>query len=341
MTVRAFLRARIALVMAVVLAAAFVCLMMSVLGCAAHAIILAACVLLCGLAVGLALEYARTKSFYRELSQLSEHLEHPYQMASLMRAPKPFDQRMTYEALQTMGRACATEVACAKSAQDEQREYTEQWVHEIKAPLSAALLVANRVPEPEASQLKNEIDRSLYQVDQVLWYARCLSAQSDYCIRPVFLADVVRVVCRSNARFLIERGVSVSLKVPDDLQVFTDEKQAAFIVSQAVVNAAKYGATHLTFAACDTQDAAGARCVTLAIADDGWGIPEEDVPRVFERGFTGTRGRQAGSSTGMGLYLAATLCEKLGLGLSLSSEEGEGTTVELSFPFDERRLSVE
>ena len=81
--------------------------------------------------------------------------------------------------------------------------------------------------------------------------------------------------------------------------------------------------------------------MTLAIADDGWGIPEEDVPRVFERGFTGTRGRQVGSSTGMGLYLAATLCQKLGLGLSLSSAEGEGTTVELRFPFDERRLSVE
>ena len=341
MTVRAFLRARLALIAAVVLAGAFVCLMMSVLGCAVSALVLAACVLLFGLALGLVLEYVRSKHFYRELYRLSEHLEHPYQMASLMGEPKQSEQLVVYRALQTMGRACATEVACAKSAQDEQREYTEQWVHEIKAPLSAALLVANRVAEPEASQLKNEIDRSLYQVDQVLWYARCLSAQTDYRIRSVFLAGIVRAVCRSNARFLIERGVSVSLDMPDDLQVFTDEKQAAFIVSQAVVNAAKYGASHLTFTARDTQDTAGARCVTLAIADDGWGIPEEDVPRVFERGFTGTRGRQAGSSTGMGLYLAATLCEKLGLGLSLSSEEGKGTTVELRFPFDERRLSVE
>ena len=341
MTVRAFLRVRFALIATVVLAGAFVCLMMSVLGCTVSALVLAACVLLLGLALGLALEYARNKRFYRELSQLSESLEHPYQAASLMSEPKQSEQLVVYRALQTMGRACATEVACAKSAQDEQREYTEQWVHEIKAPLSAALLVANRVAEPEASQLKNEIDRSLYQVDQVLWYARCLSAQNDYRIRSVFLADIVRAVCRSNARFLIERGVSVSLDMPDDLQVFTDEKQAAFIVSQAVVNAAKYGALHLTFTARDTQDTAGARCVTLAIADDGWGIPEEDVPRVFERGFTGTRGRQAGSSTGMGLYLAATLCEKLGLGLSLSSEEGEGTTVELRFPFDERRISVE
>ncbi len=341
MTVRAFLRVRIALVTAVVLAGAFVCLMMSVLGCAVSALVLAACVLLFGLVLGLVLEYVRNKHFYQELSQLSESLEHPYQAASLMSEPKQSEQLVVYRALQTMGRACATEVACAKSARDEQREYTEQWVHEIKAPLSAALLVANRVAEPEASQLKNEIDRSLYQVDQVLWYARCLSAQTDYRIRSVFLADIVRAVCRSNARFLIERGVSVSLDVPDDLRVFTDEKQAAFIVSQAVVNAAKYGASHLTFTARDAKDASGARCVTLSIADDGLGIPEEDVPRVFERGFTGARGRQVGSSTGMGLYLAATLCQKLGLGLSLSSAEGEGTTVELRFPFDERRLSVE
>ena len=81
--------------------------------------------------------------------------------------------------------------------------------------------------------------------------------------------------------------------------------------------------------------------MTLCVVDDGWGIPEEDVPRVFDRGFKGTRGRQLGSSTGMGLYLAATLCRKLGLGLSLASEEGKGTTVKLTFPFDERRLSLE
>ena len=75
--------------------------------------------------------------------------------------------------------------------------------------------------------------------------------------------------------------------------------------------------------------------------DDGFGIPAEDVDRVFERGFTGTRGHESAASTGMGLFLAARLCEQLGLGLSLSSVEGQGTCVCLSFPLDRRRLDVQ
>lgn len=341
MTIAAFLRSRAATIVPVALADMFVCLVMAVSGCTLAAVALAASALLFGLLVGLSLEYMRGRRFYRSLAQLSEQLEHPYQMASLMDVPKTPDQRMVHEALLLMGQVCASEVLAAHDAQKDQREYMEQWVHEVKAPLAASLLIANRISEPEASQLKCELDRSLREVEQVLWYARSLSPQKDYRIRAVSLLDVAQAACRQNARFLIEQGVAVSFDLSSDLHVFTDEKHAVFVVAQAVVNAAKYGAAHLTFTAQRSRDAAGAQCVTLCIVDDGWGIPEEDVPRVFDRGFTGTRGRQLGSSTGMGLYLAATLCRKLGLGLSLASEEGKGTTVKLTFPFDERRLSLE
>ena len=213
----------------------------------------------------------------------------------------------------------------------------EVWVHEVKARLAAGQLVAERVADPEATLLKRELDRANYQVEQVLWYARSLSAEADYHMSPVELLSVVRTVCRQNARFLIERGVQPVIQVPSETVVYADEKQTAFIVSQAVVNAAKYGAKHITFSAQESADEAGAKQIVLLVADDGFGIAEQDFPRVFERGFTGARGREMGSSTGMGLYLAATLSQKLGLGLSLASEEGVGTVFKLVFPFDDRR----
>ncbi|MDU3173261.1 ATP-binding protein [Eggerthella sp.] len=78
----------------------------------------------------------------------------------------------------------------------------------------------------------------------------------------------------------------------------------------------------------------------LEVADDGWGVPAGDVPRVFERAFTGENGRRAGSSTGMGLYLVAELCAKMGLAVALASEEGKGTRVLLAFPHDRRKLDL-
>ena len=126
----------------------------------------------------------------------------------------------------------------------------------------------------------------------------------------------------------------------DDETVFADATWLSFIVGQVLANAAKYGASCVRFSS-RTEGEGGAARTVLAMADDGCGIPAADVPRVFERGFTGANGRAQGSSTGMGLYLAAVMCEKMGLGLGIASEEGTGTRVMISFPHDRRRLDVQ
>lgn len=81
-------------------------------------------------------------------------------------------------------------------------------------------------------------------------------------------------------------------------------------------------------------------CVELSISDDGDGIPAADVPRVFDRGFTGSQGCTHHKATGMGLYLAAVACDRMGLGLRISSEEGVGTTITLTFPLDRTRMDL-
>lgn len=301
---------------------------------------MAAILLVCIVAACL-IDYMRTKRFYNEIGELADKLEHPYQLHSLISEPLSPDQAIVYEALKAMGVVSAEEVAQANAKATEHREFVEGWVHGVKAPLASCELIAERIDEPERSQLASELDRIGRQVDAALWYARADCANNDYAIHEVELASIPRQVCRENARFLIEQGCIPEIEIGDDVKVFTDKKQAVFIVSQLVENAAKYGATHLRFEAKRVGADDGSGHVALCVEDDGRGIPAQDIDRVFERGFTGTRGREGAASTGMGLYLAARLCEQLGLGLAISSIDGEGTRATVSFPLDRRRIDAE
>ena len=130
------------------------------------------------------------------------------------------------------------------------------------------------------------------------------------------------------------------MDVDEDVRVFADVKWLAFVIGQLVANAGKYGASTLRFSVREEGAGTSDARTVLEVADDGWGVPAGDVPRVFERAFTGENGRRAGSSTGMGLYLVAELCAKMGLAVALASEEGKGTRVLLAFPHDRRKLDL-
>lgn len=319
---------------------AFACTIASVCGCAPDAVWLMAATLALAGALALTTDYLRSRRFLCELDDLAQTLEQPWQLHSLMGEPAGADQEVVLDALRAMGRASAREVAQAKQRADEHRSFVEGWVHDVKAPLASCELVAKRVAEPERSQLERELDRIDRKVASALWYARADCAGRDYAIREVPLVTIPRAACRDNARFLIEHGCVPQIDVAGDLTVLTDRKQAVFIVSQLVENAAKYGASHLRVFA-DTRGDKAAGSVSLVVEDDGLGIPAAEVGRVFERGFTGTRGREHAASTGMGLFLAARLCDQLGLELEIESDEGEGCRATLTFPLDRRRLDAE
>ena len=134
--------------------------------------------------------------------------------------------------------------------------------------------------------------------------------------------------------------VSLDFAIDDELEVLADAKWTDFIIGQVLENSAKYGAKTIRFESTVKDAGTKDGCIELAIGDDGDGIPAADVPRVFDRGFTGSRGRTHHKATGMGLYLAAVACERMGLGLRVSSEEGMGTTITLTFPLDRTRMDL-
>ncbi|WP_080797501.1 sensor histidine kinase [Arabiibacter massiliensis] len=337
MTPGAYLKDRLIDVALVALAALGVGAMLALLGDGWDAALAgAALVAGCG-ALALAVGYARRRRFYRELARCVEELDKTYHVAALLEEPTFLEGRLAFEALEAAGKAAADDVAAHKQQAEAYRDYIELWIHEIKTPIAAAGLMAAGLHGPEASKLKGELDRIEGYVEQALYYARSTSLAQDFSIRPVSLALTAREVCKKHARYLVEQGVAPAFELDEGAQVFADGKWLAFVMGQVVANAAKYGAHTVRFSAREEGEGAAGRTV-LEIADDGCGIPAADVPRVFDRGFTGENGRRTGSSTGMGLYLAALMCERMGLGIAVASEEGAGTRVLLTFPHDRRRM---
>lgn len=339
MTLAAFLKDRLPALAIGALCALSVAGALVVLGEGTDAAVLAALFVMACFAVAVAWDFLRRKRFYDELADLIEQFDRRYYAAALIEEPSFPEGRLVFEALAAAGKDAADEVARAKEHADEYRSYIELWIHEVKTPIAAAHLMAANLHGPEAEKLKGELDRIESHVEQALFYARSTSLAQDYSLRAVGLAACVREACKKNARYLIERGSVPAVEVADDETVFADAKWLAFVIGQIVVNAAKYGARTIRFSARVEGCGATGRTV-LEIADDGCGIPAADVPRVFDRGFTGENGRAQGSSTGMGLYLVAQLCEKMGLGVGLASEEGAGTRVMIAFPHDKRRRSL-
>jgi signal transduction histidine kinase len=177
--------------------------------------------------------------------------------------------------------------------------------------------------------MEAELDRIERFVEQALFYARSGNVEDDCMIRRVALAELLADTLKNRAKYLIARKIRIRMKNLAHT-VFTDPKWLSFILWQLIDNSVKYGCRNIEFSGVQNE-----RSVSLFIRDDGAGIPEQDVGRVFDKGFTGENGRRFGHSTGLGLYLCKKLCNKLGLGLSLSSAPGKGVVVEIVFPVGE------
>lgn len=280
--------------------------------------------------------YYRRFKFWNEVMAVSESIDKVEHFESLIQDPTFLDGMVAKESIDNLLACAISEITDLKSDKTSHSRYIEQWVHEVKTPLAASKLILNQMHGNETDALKREIERTERLVEQALYAAKSDSLSKDYLISDVGLNDLVRGACKSNMQLLTTKNISLSIQIDSDLMVLADKMWLEFILSQILVNSAKYDAANIEFIVKqnDSNEIAGE--TILEIKDDGCGIPAEDVPRVFDRGFTGEVGRAHGSATGMGLYLAAIMCSKMGIGISLSSEEGVGTRVNLSFPHDNR-----
>lgn len=288
--------------------------------------------------VGLIADYLHRFGFYKRLSQDLKAMDvNAFLTSSMSAAPTTYEEQLFYEALKAMSKSMADRLAKNRAASREYREYIEMWVHEIKTPISAAHLIAQNNPGQATDAMDLQLSKVESLVEQALFYARGAALDRDFSIRSVRLESVVRAALRANARALIDAGVAPHLEHLAYC-VKADPKWLEFILSQLLINAAKYrredlapGESEVRISADQKEVSAGTYVTSLTVFDNGIGIPAQDIPRVFDKAFTGENGRKYAKSTGIGLYLVHQLCTKMGLSVSVSSEVGVGTEVTITF----------
>ena len=278
-----------------------------------------------------AVDFFRQRARLLELENILESLDRKYLFMECVPPPKNLYERHLFDLTRRAGRAMTGAVSDAQAAQREYREYVEQWVHEIKAPITAARLICRELDGKTRRKLMAELAQIEAYVERALFYARAENPEQDCLLRQVNLGKIVAQAVENHRSLLIQSGVRVETDGLD-CTVYTDEKWAVFILGQLLQNAFRYRGTEpvITLSAKPLG-----KQVQLAVRDNGIGIPAHELTRVFDRGFTGSNGRSRGGATGMGLYLCKKLASFLDLGLHIASQEGEGTTVMLTFPAKE------
>lgn len=330
--------------------AAVVAVMLAVVGSSEAFIVLVCALIVLAFALAVLLDYLRRRPFYDDLADLSERMESPRFAVEMLERPGYADGAVAYDALAAISKNANDEIGAYRRQVEDYREYIETWVHEAKSPLAAAhLMVENLAADADDESwerldaLAEELRRTERYIEQALFYARSETVEKDYLVRRHNLRSLVTSALRANSHALIGAHVAVFMQGLDR-DVYADDKWVAFILGQIIQNSVKYArdeGAEITFEARLVGAGMSDEHVELAVRDNGCGVSAADLPRVFDKGFTGDNGRTARTgkrATGLGLYLVKRLCDKMGLGISASSREGEGFCVTIAFPLNRMHL---
>lgn len=275
------------------------------------------------------LEYIKYRRYFNAVESVLDNLDKKYLLPEVVKEPNFMVGEEINYIFKILSRDMHENVKYYKNMQEEYREYIEMWVHEIKTPIASTKLLIENNNNEITRKIDTQIDKIENFVEQVLYYSRSDEVSKDYIIKKIELSKVVKNVIKKNQRDFINKKISLQLGDLDEI-IYSDTKWIEFILNQIVVNAIKYSKGKKDKIQIESKKVANA--VILTVQDNGVGIIERDINRVFEKGFTGENGRKFGKSTGIGLYLCKKLCVKLGLGLQIESKVNEGTRVSIIFP---------
>lgn len=274
----------------------------------------------------------RKKNFYDRFKRNLEELDKKYLITEVMEEPNFFEGMILYQSLYEIDKSMNDRIAMFRKSTESLKEYIELWIHEVKLPVAGIHLILHNHKSEASDSLLEQTRRIENYVEQVLYFVRSEHSQKDYLFKECRLKDMVRPVIKKNKEGFIYNKISLTM---EDLEwtVLTDTKWVEFIISQIISNSIKY--RRQDNARIKVSARREHRTVTLVIEDNGIGIVDSELSRVFDKSFTGTNGRVVGSSTGMGLYICKGLCDKMGHSINIFSQLGEGTRVEICFNEDE------
>lgn len=261
------------------------------------------------------LRYRKKHQILRKAAELPENL-----LSTLEKYPEPLDQDYIAIIRALLLREQAMEGQSRERYQD-MLDYYTTWAHQIKTPIAAMALHLQTQDSALSRSLREELQRIEQYVEMVLCYLRLGSSSTDYVFREYRLDGIIKGAVRRFAGQFISRGLALRY-AGTDKTVVTDEKWLTFVLEQVLSNALKYTLSGEISIYLEEP-------TVLCVRDTGMGIAPSDLPRIFEKGYTGVNGRSEKRSSGLGLYLCAEICRRLGIGLSAESVPGEGTTIRM------------
>lgn len=282
--------------------------------------------------ISIIIEYFKRKKFYDNLLKMLEELDEKYLITEIIKNPNFLEGQILKNSLEQIDKSMLENVNKYKYMTEDYKEYIELWIHEIKIPIATSKMVIENNKNAITKSIDEELDKVENYIEQALFYARSNTIEKDYYIRKVVLKEIVNESIKKNKSSLIQEKISIDIH-DLEIEVNTDNKWIVFILNQIIQNSIKYRKKENSVIEIYANQ--GKENVILYIKDNGIGIKQGEITRVFEKGFTGTNGRLSNKkSTGIGLYLCKKLCNKLGIGIELNSVQNEGTEVKLVFPKD-------
>ena len=274
-------------------------------------------------------DFCRRKKFYDKFLNDLDLLDQKYLITEMLEKPNFYEGQILYDAIYEIDKSMAEKIKEYSLSIADFKEYIEMWIHEVKLPLASLNLIVHNHKELSDKKITEQLKRLDDDIEQVLYYVRSENAEKDYLIKETELNKVISNVAMKNKDILLENNINFEVDV-ENKKVLTDSKWLEFIVNQIVSNSIKYirnDVEHLIKITTEENN----KNVILKIYDNGIGISKSDIPKVFDKTFTGNNGRKIETSTGMGLYISKQLCKKLGHKITVDSKENEYTEVSILF----------
>lgn len=256
--------------------------------------------------------YKKHIQLYKLQNEISISLEN-------LPSPKTLMEEDYTNLILTLNKEYKTYISKSDIAKSDMIDYYTMWVHQIKTPISAMKLLIQTSESEISSDLSSELFKIEQYVEMVLSYIRLGSNKNDFVLKEYDLDNIIRQAVRKYAPLFIRKKISLDFQ-PTNYKVLTDEKWLVFVIEQLLSNAIKYtNKGKISIYSLENKK--------LVIEDTGIGISKEDIPRIFDKGFTGYNGRTDKKATGLGLYLCKNILDKLSHKISIESEVGVKTKV--------------
>ena len=274
-------------------------------------------------------DYYKRNSFYRKLLNILSSLDKKYLVLEMINKPNFYEGELFYQMLYDINKSMCENVKEYSLNINDFKEFVEMWIHEVKIPISSLILLNHNHSNEIDRKYVEQIRRLDNYVDQILYYVRSENAEKDYIIKENSLSEIVKNVALKNKDDLLENDVRLEVSIHNEL-VLTDAKWLEFILNQIINNSIKYKREEVdSFIKIEAETRSDK--VFLSITDNGIGIPDSDISRVFEKSFTGINGRIKAKSTGMGLYIVYNLCKKMGHKIMIESCVSSYTKITIVF----------